>query len=471
MKQWIQRRGAEALVVLSFDSGHLHATVVRKGSLASGGGSSVPLNFSVSLESGDTEVLGQELRQQLEAAGIRERGCVVSIPPEWLFTRLTALPDLAEDDRQSFLELDAERGFPFALEELIISRCPITAGGQAYALQLAVSRSRVERLDALLRKARLDPLSFSVGGLAWNAGSGQRSSGSVRLWMQAENIVLLVDAGAGIAGMRCLGAEARSDEEASRWQPAMLAREIRVTLGQLPPSLRAEVKSFSALGGEVEARTLAEQLMPMLASAGLTPESKGHSPACWAVTDAVMASAVAAQYWVPGAHRIEFLPPRISAWQRLTARYSARKLAYAGAAVGGMAAIVLLGIGIQEYQLHSLNSQWSEISSRVRELEETEQNIRKFRPWYDNSVQTLRILRRLTEAFPEDSSVTAKTLEIHDPGVVTCSGTARDQAALLKVLDALRASRDVTEVQVDQLRGKSPLQFSFNFHWEGTTQP
>lgn len=471
MKQWIQRRGAEALVVLSFDSGYLHAMVARKGALANGGGAAITLNFTVSLESGDPEVLGQELRQQLEAAGIRERGCVMSLPPEWIFTRLTALPDLSEDDRQSFLELDAERGFPFALDELMISRCPFTVGGQAYALQLAVSRSRVERLDTLLRRARLDPLSFSVGGLAWNEQSGPCTSGSVRLWMQAENIVLMVNTDSGIAGMRCLGAEARSDQEISRWQPAMLAREIRVTLGQLPPPLRAEVKSFSALGAEVQARTLAEQLMPMLASAGLPPESKGNSPGCWAVTGASMAYAVAAQYWAPGAPRIEFLPPRISAWQRLTARYSARKLAYAGAAVGGLAAIVLLAIGIQEYQLHSLNSHWSEISTRVRELEETEQNIRKFRPWYDNSVQTLRILRRLTEAFPEDSSVTAKTLEVHDPGVVTCSGTARDQTALLKVLDALRASRDVTEVQVDQLRGKSPLQFSFNFHWEGTTQP
>ncbi len=471
MKQWIQRRGADALVVLSFDSGQLHAMMVRKGTPANGGGASVPLNFTVSLDSGDPEILGQELRQQLEAAGIRERGCVVSLPPEWIFTRLTALPDLSEEDRQSFLELDAERGFPFALDELMVSRCPITAGGQAYALQLAVTRSRVERLDTLLRRARLNPLSFSVGGLALNERSGQRPGGSIRLWMQAENIVLLVEAGSGIAGMRCLGVEARSDQETSRWQPAMLAREIRVTLGQLPAPLRAEVKSFSALGTEVEARTLAEQLTPMLASAGLTPESKGNSPGCWAVTNASMANAVAAQYWTPGGYRIEFLPPRISAWQRLTARYSARKLAYVGAAVGGVAAIVLLAIGIQEYQLHSLNSQWSGISTRVRDLEETEQNIRKFRPWYDNSVQTLRILRRLTEAFPEDSSVTAKTLEIHDPGVVTCSGTARDQAALLKVLDALRASRDVTDVQVDQLRGKSPLQFSFNFHWEGTTQP
>ena len=471
MKQWIQRRGAEALVVLSFDSGHLHAIVARKAASGNPGGPFVALTFSVSLETGDPEVLGQELRQQLEAAGIRERGCVVSLPPEWVFTRLTALPDLSEEDRQSFLELDAERGFPFSVDELIISRCPFSIGGQAYALQLAVTRSRVERLDTLLRKARLDPLSFSVGGLAWNEGAAQHTGGSIRLWMQAENIVLLVDTGSGIAGLRCLGAEARSDEEKSRWQPAMLAREIRVTLGQLPPLLRAEVKLFSALGPEADARALAEQLTPLLASAGLTPETKGKTPGCWAVTDAAMACAVAVQYWAPGAHRIEFLPPRISAWQRLTARYSARKLAYVGAAVGGVAAIVLLAIGIQEYQLHSLSTSWSEISTRVRELEETEQNIRKFRPWYDNSVQTLRILRRLTEAFPEDSSVTAKTLEIHDPGVVTCSGTARDQAALLKVLDALRASRDVTEVQVDQLRGKSPLQFSFNFHWEVSTQP
>ena len=135
MKQWIQRRGADALVVLSFDSGQLHAMMVRKGTPANGGGASVPLNFTVSLDSGDPEILGQELRQQLEAAGIRERGCVVSLPPEWIFTRLTALPDLSEEDRQSFLELDAERGFPFALDELMVSRCPITApvGGDSVA--------------------------------------------------------------------------------------------------------------------------------------------------------------------------------------------------------------------------------------------------------------------------------------------------------------------------------------------------
>jgi hypothetical protein len=29
----------------------------------------------------------------------------------------------------------------------------------------------------------------------------------------------------------------------------------------------------------------------------------------------------------------------------------------------------------------------------------------------------------------------------------------------------LRATKEVTDVKVDQIRGKSPLQFTFNFHW------
>jgi len=471
MNKLFQRRSADALVVLSFDSGRLHATVARNAGETTPGGPSVALSFSVPLETGDPETLAGELRQQLEAAGIRERGCVVSLPPEWIFTRWTALPDLSEEDRQSFLELDAERGFPFAPEELVVSRCFHGVGGRAQALQLAVQRSKVERLDSWLRRARLNPLSFSVSGLAWTRATANRSPGTIRLWLQSESAVLMVDSLSGLAAFRYLGSELRTTGETPQWQPEKLAREIRVSLGQLTPELRAEIQSFAVLGSELEARTLAEALAPMLNVFGLKPEATGRTPGCRPVSPAAMASAVANPYWSKGGQSIEFLPPRISNWQKVTSRYSARKLAYMGGAVGGLAAIAVIAIGLQEYQLHRLKSQWSTMSARVHDLEQTEQNIRKYRPWYDNSVRTLRILRRLTEAFPEDGSVTAKTLEIHDPGVVNCSGTARDQTALLKLLDSLRSSKDVTEVQVDQLRGKSPLQFSFNLHWEGASQP
>jgi hypothetical protein len=81
-------------------------------------------------------------------------------------------------------------------------------------------------------------------------------------------------------------------------------------------------------------------------------------------------------------------------------------------------------------------------------------------------------MKTLTESFPEDGAVTAKNVEIRDVGVVVCQGTAKDSTALLRTLDKLRAAREVTDVQVDQLRGKSPLQFTFNFRWDvGGRQP
>jgi len=42
---------------------------------------------------------------------------------------------------------------------------------------------------------------------------------------------------------------------------------------------------------------------------------------------------------------------------------------------------------------------------------------------------------------------------------------ARDNQAFLKMLDQLRATREVADLKVDSVRGKTPLQFTFNFHW------
>ena len=67
-----------------------------------------------------------------------------------------------------------------------------------------------------------------------------------------------------------------------------------------------------------------------------------------------------------------------------------------------------------------------------------QEQIRQYRPWYDESVRGLTILKRLTENFPEDGSVTAKTVEIRDLNAVTCTGIARNYQALLKTVERLR---------------------------------
>ena len=58
-----------------------------------------------------------------------------------------------------------------------------------------------------------------------------------------------------------------------------------------------------------------------------------------------------------------------------------------------------------------------------------------------------------------------RLLAIRSGNVVNCSGTASDNAALLRMLNQLRGAEGVTDLKVDQIRGKSPMQFTFDFHW------
>ena len=102
---------------------------------------------------------------------------------------------------------------------------------------------------------------------------------------------------------------------------------------------------------------------------------------------------------------------------------------------------------------------------KVGQLQAIQDNIRQYRSWYDGSCRNLAILRELSLAFPEDGSVTAKNIEVRDGSTVTCSGTARDNRALLRAVEKLRAVPRVSDVSVGMTRGRSPMQFTFSFHW------
>ena len=162
---------------------------------------------------------------------------------------------------------------------------------------------------------------------------------------------------------------------------------------------------------------------------------------------------------------LDFLPPKTHPWQQFTTRYSSKKLFYAGATAGTAALLLAGAFVIQQWQLSRLRSQWSAISLQVTELENLQQQIRKFRPWFDDSLRSLSILRRLAEAFPEDGVVSAKTVEIRELAAVTCSGSAKDSPSLQATMDRLRATKEIGNLKVEQVHGSAPLQFTFNFQW------
>jgi hypothetical protein len=236
-------------------------------------------------------------------------------------------------------------------------------------------------------------------------------------------------------------------------------------------SVRESLQKLRVFGPREEVEEIAEQLAPRASALGIQLETVSRYPAdAFPVKlppDAPVSPALSLAARLLAGQRVpfEFLPPRVSAWQQFTARYSSRKLVHAGVTVGGVAVLALLAFLVQQIQLWHWDAKWRAMKPRADELAAMQTNIRKYRPWFDESNRSLSILRRLTESFPEDGSVSAKSVEIRQPATVSCTGTARDADAWRKTLDKLHSAKGVTDVHVPETKGARPLQFTFNFQW------
>lgn len=473
MKDPIRKQRAHAVLGLAFDGARLEGVVLRRTNGSAQVTGRVQARLDLDPLGAEPDLAGREIRNHLEKAEIRERRCVVAIPLEWVLTLQTPVPDLPEADVEGLLQIEAERGFPYSPESLMISRSMARLpGGETVAMQVAVLRDNVLRLEKVLRAARLQPVSFTVG---LPARQGLRTEGGTALALAVGegSLELQITAGDGLLALRTLNDSVSGEAGALTIQPDAVARELRIALGQLPAAVRQKAGALRVFGTGPAIDALVAGIGPRLELLGLKAERatqldpQGLGLKIEGATEPGAALCVAARLLAGRTTGLEFLPPKISAWQQFSARYSTQKLTYTGVVAGGIALLVAVAFGIQQVQLSRLRSEWNRMSPKVRELEGLQGRIRQYRPWFDDSLRTLSILRRLTEAFPEDGVVTAKTVEIRETAPVICSGTARDNQALMKTIDTLRATPEVADVQVDQLRGKSPVQFSFNFQWSG----
>ena len=79
----------------------------------------------------------------------------------------------------------------------------------------------------------------------------------------------------------------------------------------------------------------------------------------------------------------------------------------------------------------------------------------------------MQILRKLKDAFPDDGSVSAKKVEIHDVSGVTCSGIARDNESFSKLHAKLGDDTNQISGLHAEVHGQKPMDFTLSFQWEG----
>ncbi len=435
-----KRRRLSALLGLALDGSRLDGALLRR----TNGSVQLLKSFSVTLSldplTADPELVAQEIRNHLAAAGIREHHCAVCVPLKWALTVHSELTDLPEADVASFLAIEAERGFPCDVTTLRLA----TSRSAKRAAQIGLPANQLDALENILRRAKLKPVSFSLGISALQPPDA--SDGVLALAIGESHLDLQITAGGGVVALRTI--------EGALDDADLVARELRITLGQLPAEVRDAVRRVRIFGPTGLAGTLTQRLAPL----GLSVEQ--------VAADTSPAFRLAARQLMRDATPFEFLPPQVTVWQQLATRYSSGRWRVIGATAAALVVLVGGPFLVQQIQLMTLKSRWDGMSAKVGQLENVQQQIRQYRPWFDDSFRSLGILRQLSQSFPEDGSVTAKGIEIRDSRTVTCSGVARDNAALLRMLGQLRTASAVTDLKVSQIRGKKAMQFVFDFHWQ-----
>ena len=471
-----------SLLGLTLDGSRLEGVVLRRNNDSL----QMQQTFSVMLTldplTAAPELVGREIRNHLDAVGVRERNCIVGVPLKWALTAHAEMPELSGDDAASFLQLEAERGFPcdVATLRLAESFSPLP-GGKQHVIFAGIPNSHLTLLEQVLAAAKLKPVSFSLGLSALQSPSHKDSDGVLALAIGDSQVGLQITCGGGVAALRAL--EGAIENEAGRriLHADNVAREMRITLGQLPAELRDKVKRIRIFGPRELAQQLADEMELRFKAMGMgievvTAYGPNDFRAQLPVTATLSPSfSLAARRLLEQSPTFEFLPPKPTLLQTIAAKYSSGRLRTVGTAV---AAVVLIVVGLflyQQWQLIRLRKEWTGMEAKVVELTKLSDKISKYQPWFDESYRSLSILDQLTKVFPERGTVTVKTIEIRDGKdaregtVVTCSGSATDNTALLKMLSDLEAAKanGVSGVKPLLVRtDPSKIQYSFEFNWK-----
>jgi hypothetical protein len=406
----------------------------------------------------DPDAAGEALAEQL--AGIPERRCVVCIPAGWALTTATDVPAVGAEDLRGYLELRAEREFPIAVNELRLSYSSYSLpDGKQRATLAAVPSKRLEAVERMLAVAGCRAVSISLG--LESCLPNVETPAALHFLANGNHVDVVIGAGGGIAALRSLPALLKDGMVAS--DAAQFAREVRITLGGLPDALRQQVSEARFIGPSDSAENLCIEIRPQLRALGI----KSRVERTENDDDSAAAGREAARRHLheqPVA--FEFVAPTVNRWQTLFTRFDNRRRRIAISAGAALILVPIVSFIVRSRIESSLEAQWQGMRRNVTELESLQQRIREFRPWFEPAPQSLRLMEGLVTAFPEQGDVWAKSIQLGEGNKVTCSGFAKTQAAWLGFLERLRGRADVAGLQVQQVRGENPVQFSVTYKWE-----
>ncbi|MDX9755289.1 MAG: hypothetical protein RBU29_15090 [bacterium] len=458
----------KSLVGIEFDLGRINVVhMVRNGvGVKLKKQSSTVLNLDPLRN--DPELVGQQIWNMLTELGVRESACIFCIPTKWILTAQIDLPPMPEEDEAEYVRLMAEREFPFPVDDLSLSLSRFQPDANTTcATQAAIPTHYLRNLEQIAKAARLRLVGITIATPA-NPRSTIRTTSRIVLQQRENGLDLLVWQKEGLAAIRWLETEFGNEPDMEK---VSLVRELRITLGQLHDQVRAEIETIELWGSpawiqQIQAViqeivfALQVQVVAGAIDSGIVVQTtEPLRPACVPLAETLY------PILLDRPPVFQFLPPRITPLQQWIERVSTRGYFVFGGVAGAVLLLFLAAVVFQHFKLSRLESQWNAIADRVAEVESLQQQVKFFRPWYTHDGSTLEALHALTLAFPEEGTVWAKMIEFDENSVVSCTVFSKDNREWLDMIDRLRSVEQVTDLQVQQIQGKDPMQFVFRFDW------
>jgi hypothetical protein len=423
---------------------------------------SVPLSLSAESIVQNAEAAGKNLATALASAKIRERQCVVCLPPQWALAAQIDLPALETEDLYGYLELQAERKFPMPASELKLAYCPYTTPeGHRKASLAAISSKRVDAVKQMLEAAGCKTVSISLGLDFCINQNGNQNSGSIQFLANGNHIDFVVSAGGGIVGLRSLPFPSSQSTDKTI-DPKWLYQELRMTLGKLPQDMVKEVrevhfpKSFPSI--ETKAREIQEVLHQLNIQGGIIGSKTNTGSLSIKTADRYLHKKPVA---------FEFITSQNSQFETILKWFGPKRRRWIVLTPIVLLAIPMIAFVVQSNKENQLQAEWKKMKPSVDALDVLQNKLRQFRPWFNPAPQSIQILDGLMSIFPEQGDVWAKSIEIKENSKIVCEAFSKTEPARLEFLERLRKRPEVTELAVQQIHGgKTSQQFSFTFIWK-----
>jgi len=405
----------------------------------------------------DPARLGKALRQFLKDHKFGASHCVVGLEARSLTARDKALPPGVGGDVRQVLALAVEREFASDLKGLVFDYAPPRQGRAATsALLVAAPRAAIEQLTAMTEAAGLRTKGITSSTMALAAGKDEAERLVLRVF--GNGAELLTESATGARTMRPLPVPAMDGAPAEEWLDRLVA-ELRRVVMLLPAGASGQERQLviwnEAGLGEKTRDALAERLglEARLESVprGVHTNGLGASPlpGQFCAASAVALAAIAGQ-GLP----VDFLHSRLSPAAKSVFR---RQIAWAAALVG----VVVLAGALLVWDWQSDLADIADMKARISQIKpvkiEAEKLIRRTKlalTWHDQRPEFLECVKEVTMAFPPDGRIWATRATIQDPDEmnVVLTGKAVSEAAVLDVLDRVKANPRMSQVKSLYLR-------------------